>query len=153
MSSMGKGGWPKSADSSLGIVQYPILPSLQSKASLKVLHIREVASHMTEMPSWTLKNYGVNKWRLRDMKSECREFAKWAFGPVGILSLQLIAFGDFAHGAHGRKAKKHNFFLCRDRSREHGFRIFFVGDWEYQYTCEEHSRSLEACPGMQLFEQ
>jgi hypothetical protein len=42
-------------------------------------------------------------------------FADWAFGPDGILSLQFLVFGDFAH--NGRYAK-YNVLLCRDESAE-----------------------------------
>ncbi|KAF5537201.1 hypothetical protein FNAPI_11487 [Fusarium napiforme] len=44
----------------------------------------------------TADNHGGSLWPL--LQHDFRQFLEWAFGPQGIASLDIVAFGDFAHG-------------------------------------------------------
>ncbi|KAF5624740.1 AAA family [Fusarium sp. NRRL 25303] len=54
------------------------------------------------------------------LQPEFRQFLEWAFGPQGIASLDIVAFGDFAHG--GRETW-YNLLLCRSTNGMGNFRF------------------------------
>lgn len=85
------------------------------------------------------------------------DFAQWVFGPTGILSLRLLAFGDFSY--RGRFVK-HNLLLCRrerptqaatHETQNLYFRSVTVDDQELWELVEKHFDVLEACPADSLF--
>lgn len=86
------------------------------------------------------------------------DFAEWAFGPTGILSLRVLAFGDFSYD--GRFAR-HNLLLCRKeqpartvaRGVQHRyFRSMTVYDEDLWKLFKEHYNVLTACPVDTLFQ-
>lgn len=86
------------------------------------------------------------------------EFAQWVFGPTGILSLRLLAFGDFSY--NGRFAK-YNMLLCRMEQQQaqitipESQRLYFRpvkgDDKTLHELLDKHSDVLEACPADSLF--
>jgi hypothetical protein len=86
------------------------------------------------------------------------DFAQWVFGPKGILSLRLLAFGDFSY--NGRFAA-HNLLLCRmeqqpadiaiPESQRLYFRAVKEDDRNVHELLSKHSDVLEACPIDSLF--
>jgi hypothetical protein len=86
------------------------------------------------------------------------DFAQWVFGPKGILSLRLLAFGDFSY--NGRFAA-HNLLLCRmeqqpadiaiPESQRLYFRAVKADDRNVHELLSKHSDVLEACPIDSLF--
>ncbi|GAB1316467.1 hypothetical protein MFIFM68171_06677 [Madurella fahalii] len=77
--------------------------------------------------------------------------AEWAFGPQGIPSLQLIAFGDFAYRRNGWSL--HNIFVCRSADKGSGdraYRVFGARDKEHEDEwapiVAPYWPFLEACP-------
>ncbi|KAJ6436651.1 Endonuclease/exonuclease/phosphatase [Purpureocillium lavendulum] len=123
------------------------VPELLSKATLKILHIRQSAYDLRRYASWALKpsehssaGYPNSEFVFRD---KFRDFLKWVFGPDGIRSLHMIVFGDFAYG--GRIAQK-NVLLCRDFGGNKGFRIIDAVDAEWIEVRDEYRSTIEACP-------
>ena len=76
-----------------------------------------------------------------------REFlflAKWAFGPDGVQSLQILAYGDFSY--RGRFADS-LLLLLRDRSAPHGFRPAVQDDMPgMQSLYTDNMDFFAACP-------
>lgn len=85
----------------------------------------------------------------RKLRDELRLFAEWVFGPQGIASLQVVVFGDFAHG--GRKSS-HNLLLRRSTQGRSTFRVYGGSDPELKRVQAEYREVLEACPVEPLFE-
>jgi hypothetical protein len=86
------------------------------------------------------------------------DLAQWAFGPKGLLFLQVIAFGDFSY--EGRYAQS-NVFLCRNIGphQVHGqdmagqtFRHLSDDDQSLRDLLDKYSEILEACPADPLLE-
>jgi hypothetical protein len=84
-------------------------------------------------------------------------FANWAFGPTGIPSLSVIAFGDFSYN---ERYASENVFLCRnehqdDRStgahQRYNYRQITSSDHSAWDLIEIHRYALEACPTNSLF--
>ncbi|KAJ9139228.1 F-box domain-containing protein [Coniochaeta hoffmannii] len=74
---------------------------------------------------------------------ETQRFASWAFGPHGIPSLQIIAFGDYAHGG---RATSNRFFLCRCTEEGRRFRYLSEYDRMGKELYLEYRNVLQACP-------
>lgn len=79
------------------------------------------------------------------------DLAEWAFGPQGIPSLQIIAFGDFAYRRNGWSL--HNIFVCRNADKGSAgrrYRVFDARDKEHEGEwapiVEPYWAFLEACP-------
>ncbi|KAF4501071.1 AAA family ATPase [Fusarium agapanthi] len=174
-----------------------ILLPFTSKASLKVLHIRQSALDLKQCDSWAIdEDAALASWNTRSdtssetgefhswtysgpaattgatedvtfgrhaikvatdnnegclgppLQHEFRQFAEWVFGPQGIASLDIVAFGDFAYG--GREAM-YDLLLSRSTDATSNFRILdrYGRDWEevpYKYR-----DAMEACPVEPLF--
>ncbi|PNP60807.1 hypothetical protein FNYG_14427 [Fusarium nygamai] len=172
-------------------LKYILLP-FTSKASLKILHIRQSASDLEQCKSWAINEvpaltasstrsdtssesrvsllwtdsglttptsaagdvtFGPNAVEVAaDNNGGClwpplqhkfRQFLEWVFGPQGIASLDIVAFGDFAHG--GREST-YNLLLSRSTNATSNFRLLdrYGRDWEevrYKY-----GDAMEACP-------
>ena len=95
-------------------------------------------------------------WR-RSLGQSFANFAQWAFGPCGIRSLQLLAYGDFSYDGRfksttillrRREAPPGNVdgrqFLYFDELRE-------GQDWELWELYRRESHVLTACPTDTLF--
>lgn len=86
------------------------------------------------------------------MKEQLRRLAKWAFGPDGIPSLDVIACGDFAHGGRPpEKVDSVDVILCRpEAGSQEGFRILNRFDdecrEEREEIIDEYRDFLGACP-------
>jgi hypothetical protein len=92
-----------------------------------------------------------------DLTKGLQDLARWAFGPKGLLSLQMIALGDFSY--KGRYAKDRVILVRNDGQREIGFctrqecfhllsptdgrRVALVNNYEY---------ALGACPASHLLD-
>jgi hypothetical protein len=94
-------------------------------------------------------------WALQDcLKDEFRRIVEWAFGRRGMPSLQLIAFGDFAHGRSGYGL--HNIFIVRYKEDlgwgfiGRRYRVYDARDKEHEHEwahiVRPHWAFLEACP-------
>ena len=114
------------------------------------MHIRLSGSISTPQIQWNNNGPYLNAWnaeliwceeRLK-LVNELNEFANWAFGPSGIASLQLIAFGDFFHK---RCFEKSNALLCRSEDDRTYRRVepWDIALWE---LIERNYDFLEACP-------
>ena len=103
-------------------------------------------NEMEETPLASDLSGTVNKHRLRD---EFRRFAEWVFGPQGIASLHIIAFGDFAHGG---RATHNNLLLCRDSHESGSFRLLRENESKWAEIREEYRNMMEACPVEPLYE-
>jgi len=91
--------------------------------------------------------------------AEFREFANWAFGPNGLPTLKLLAFGDFSYKG---RFDDHNKLLCRhiqsirdlenDTSQQGEdelilrFRPVRGNDRELCDLIDRNAEFLEACP-------
>jgi len=90
---------------------------------LQVLHMRQSGLDLYSVPSWaeragisdtdfdcTDMDLPVPKADIPKLGTEFALFAQWAFGPHGIPSLRLLAFGDFSHDGRFRDT---TLLLCR----------------------------------------
>ncbi|KAL9617654.1 MAG: hypothetical protein Q9160_007571 [Pyrenula sp. 1 TL-2023] len=84
------------------------------------------------------------------------EFAQWAFGPEGIKSLRIIAFGDFSH--NGRWASN-NMMLCRQNEPAGNeafdykrYRELGNDDQNLRNVLERYMHVLEACPALPVLD-
>src|ERR1700761_4120796 len=101
--------------------------SYTHKNSLQVLHIRVGGSDNARPIEWTNGRIGLgedNIWspdllkERQDLVEELDEFAQWAFGPSGISSLRIIAFGDFYQQC---RFKRSNALICRSTSKSRNY--------------------------------
>ncbi|KAI8711451.1 hypothetical protein NCS52_01408500 [Fusarium sp. LHS14.1] len=83
-----------------------------------------------------------------ELRNEFRHFAEWAFGPDGISSLDIIAFGDFAYGS---RTKGRNVFLERNTIGTSNFRILDGQAGKWKDTLDKYQVAMEACPVEHLF--
>ena len=93
------------------------------------------------------------------LSSGLLQFANWAFGPDGLLGLQVLAFGDFSYDG---RFHNHNHFFCRhtwsirnpeDDSLQQSndelilkFRPIRENDRELWELIDQNTEFLEACP-------
>jgi hypothetical protein len=83
-----------------------------------------------------------------ELRNDFRHFAEWAFGPDGIPSLDIIAFGDFAYG--GRE-NGHNVLLGRNTSGTSNFRMLDAKTGEWKDALDKYHVAMGACPVTHLF--
>ncbi|EAQ84468.1 hypothetical protein CHGG_08482 [Chaetomium globosum CBS 148.51] len=69
------------------------------------------------------------------LQDSFRALLDWAFGPNGIASLEVVAFGDFGQGRN--KLYLHNLFVCRTKSAEENnglpYRVFDARDRKHEH--------------------
>lgn len=82
------------------------------------------------------------------LRNEFRHFAQWAFGPEGISSLDIIAYGDFAHGG---RLSSDSVLLKRQTGRTSHFRVLAAMGWEWKDALDQYHVEMGACPSEQLF--
>lgn len=63
---------------------------------------------------------GVGAHNIRGLRDKFRRFAEWAFGPQGLASLEVIAYGDFAYDG---RAGTRNLLLCRSTKGRGNFQL------------------------------
>lgn len=129
-----------------------------SKATLKVLHIRQSAPDLVRCPSWALipsltasraKGHALSESGRalsesgRALRDKFRHFAEWIFGPQGIKSLRVVAFGDFAHGG---QRPQDNVILCKSTGGKESFQLLGKHEAQWLDVLEEYRNALEACP-------
>ncbi len=73
---------------------------------------------------------------------EFRQFAKWIFGPDGVASVQIIAFGDFSHG----KRRWPNIVLRRNTAGPMKFQSLSLYLRETDEAVRDYYEVLEVCP-------
>ncbi|KAF5597544.1 AAA family ATPase [Fusarium pseudoanthophilum] len=91
-------------------------------------------------------NNGGSLWPPLD--HEFRQFVEWAFGPQGIASLDIVAFGDFAHG--GRETRN-NLLLSRSNDATSKFQILDPYGRDFEEVRDKYRDAMEACPVEPLF--
>ncbi|KAI1745254.1 hypothetical protein F4680DRAFT_97570 [Xylaria scruposa] len=118
------------------------------KGTLKVLHVRQSRLDIQRFGSWCFKTRKPDS-----MTPEFQDLVSWVFGPDGINSLQLLAFGDFS--CRGR-LYAYNLILCRKDAP--------VADGELPYhrldpwlarnksLSDSVCEFLEACPSAPLMD-
>ena len=113
-----------------------------------MLHIRQSTSDLEHRPSWALTYYTNANGIYLGLRSELRRFAEWIFGPQGVVSLHLVAFGDFAYD--GRKPGN-NLGLCRNTTGGGDSNFYIVHeDDHFSEVFNDYSDVLGVCP-MQPF--
>jgi hypothetical protein len=75
--------------------------------------------------------------------TEIGHFAQWAFGPSGVPTLEVIAYGSFAPTDFGRLRC---FFLCRGTGFSYGYHLITPKDYGFNDVLYEYSDVLESCP-------
>jgi hypothetical protein len=121
--------------------------------TLKVLHIRKSSVDMEE------DDLGADPDPDIMTLAEFWEFANWAFGPDGLPTLKLLAFGDFSYKG---RFHVHNKLLCRhtrsirdleNNTSQQGedelilrFRPVRRNDRELWDLIDRNAEFLEACP-------
>ncbi|KAM6511256.1 hypothetical protein FALCPG4_016258 [Fusarium falciforme] len=83
-----------------------------------------------------------------ELRNEFRHFAEWAFGPDGIPSLDIIAFGDFAYGGW---ENSRNVLLGRNTSGTSNFRMLDAKAGEWKDALDKYHVVMGACPVGHLF--
>lgn len=134
---------------------------------MELLLVRSKSSDSATPISWdngrvTLENCDVSDVRpsaemlgvdplteRRNMVKGLHEFAQWAFGPTGIPTLQLIAFGDFSQKC---RFEQTNALLCRNSGGSQYYRRIETGDIVLQELLEKHSDFMGACPMFHILE-
>ncbi|KAJ2996538.1 hypothetical protein NUW58_g947 [Xylaria curta] len=138
-----------------------ILQPFKSKTSLKLLHLRQSRIDMYRYESLGLKKSVLDEGRMNDLgryseegelgqakalrglRDPFHQFLTWVFSPNGLLSLQVVAFGDFAiSDAYSR----YNVIVCRDTNESTGFRILSPLNPEMKRILSEYRDVLGACP-------
>ncbi|EQL02583.1 hypothetical protein OCS_01716 [Ophiocordyceps sinensis CO18] len=126
-----------------------ILKPFAQTETLQFLHVRQTAQDLDERASWGIRRHplpyidGPDMSCFQILEMAFFYFAKWVFGPCGISSLEVLAFGDFGKGA---VLDDHNFLLFRCNESKCGFRFVNVEEDEGADVISEHQRLLEACP-------
>lgn len=146
------------------LLEQGLVANFASKMSLQVLHMRQSGGDLrTKYPSWA-RSAGVELPEARPPRLETSffDFAQWVFGPSGIRSLRLLAYGDFSY--EGRFAHT-TLLLCRqdaprdtqdsddqDARRFPRFREVRKGEDRQLWELFERERHvLAACPCDSLF--
>jgi hypothetical protein len=160
-------------------VKQSFVSPFASKATLQVLHMRQSGPDLRRYSSWAKSaeeddtdcDYSdidlpaVERGVFPQLGASFVKFAQWAFGPEGILSLRLLAYGDFSYNGRFGVA---TLLLCRrevpealsrrggrsTRSSERFLRFREVKereDWELWELYERELGILAACPTDTLF--
>lgn len=141
-----------------------------NKHTLQILHLRRSGPDFAHYADWSQyfkdnspheresrrKDDGTSSDHgLSEFGDDFEDFAQWVFGPNGIPSLRLLAFGDFSY--RGRFVE-YNHLLCRKSHSQAGhhrprryFRTITDDDNELWDLFDKHHDALEACPTDSLF--
>jgi hypothetical protein len=155
----------------LTLLQTYVLDALTARQSLRILHVRQSGADIRRSGSWgELHPYentasepdspasGESAQNLGPILTKpLRNLAQWAFGPEGLLSLQVIAFGDFSY--EGRYANSQVLLVrntaesdSRHGTKEHTFRRIRLTDQWQNDLISRYSQMLAACPTSPLLE-
>ncbi|KAK1965444.1 hypothetical protein LY78DRAFT_95204 [Colletotrichum sublineola] len=145
-----------------------------STTSLRILHMRQSGPDLERYPSWAQSASeddlpfdfaGIDlpvSSKFPTLGKSFVEFAQWVFGPSGIRSLRLLAYGDFSYDGRFERA---TLLLCRrdascntgdsgtkDANRRLYFREVVKGeDAELWGLYEREKHVIVACPCDTLF--
>lgn len=126
-----------------------MLRPFSCKETLTLLHVRQTSRDLDEVGSWGLRTH-LPPWYCTSRVSSFElldrtffEFAQWAFGPRGILSLEVLVFGDFGCS---EALQDNNCVLFRCHRSKPGFRLAGLDDQEAILVVDENRRLLGACP-------
>ncbi|VUC37058.1 unnamed protein product [Clonostachys rosea] len=151
-----------------------LLAGFKERNTLKVLHIRqssaylEIYNHSSAVSQLDLERAMIanqkdidsmdfdDKWlnvikpkrpvklEAEEVQTEFLDSVRWAFGPEGINSLDILAFGDFSYGC---REPQNNLVFSRNRTgNEWSFSLIHVDDEEWQDVLDEYGDAIEACP-------
>ncbi|CAH0022673.1 unnamed protein product [Clonostachys rhizophaga] len=151
-----------------------LLAGLKERNTLKILHIRassaylEMVEHSEAVSQLDLeKAMIVNqqdfdstnfddplrhvvrpkrpvKKEAEEVKPEFLDMVRWAFGPEGINSLDVLAFGDFSNGC---REPQNNLVFSRNRTgNKWGFSRIHVDGEEWHDVLDQYGDAIEACP-------
>lgn len=148
--------------------QQRLVSDFAPNGSLQVLHLRQSGKDLEYIPCWANANEnneeihdlsleGIPEERLYRLGGPFKDLAQWAFGPDGIRSLRLLAYGDFSGDGRFQQS---NLLLCRrdpprgidflgmdDASQQFCFREVRPGeDTELWELYEREKQLLAACP-------
>ncbi|KAK0665428.1 hypothetical protein QBC41DRAFT_379707 [Cercophora samala] len=152
-------------------MQKEVLVPFTLKSTLKMVHFRQTGSQIKARGSRALEYPQTDPGARSRFKVQSRfrhdhylvavapeelekmllpSFAAlldWIFGPTGISSLEVVAFGDYAHGRNGWAL--HNMFVSRGQPGKR-YRVFDARDktnrHEWIDTAHKYKSFLESCP-------
>lgn len=157
----------------ISITQPSLLRPFTFKSTLKIFHLRQTGADLNrgeECRALDLPRvdepgcepqelhrvttlYPLEYDTLEDaLQDSFRALLNWVFGPDGIASLELVAFGDFGQGRNNLYL--HNLFVCRTKGdADNGglpYRVFDARDREHEHEwaaiVRPHWSFLGACP-------
>jgi hypothetical protein len=154
--------------------QQSLLAGLKERNTLKVLHIRQSSAYFEMVKvSWAVSQLDMEKAMIvnqqdfdgmnfddplrhvvrpkRPVKQEAEEvqpefldLVGWAFGPEGLNSLDVLAFGDFSNGC---REPQNNLVFSRNRTgNKWGFSRIHVDGEEWHDVLDQYGDAIEACP-------
>ncbi|KAH7071147.1 hypothetical protein BKA63DRAFT_67729 [Paraphoma chrysanthemicola] len=154
-----------------------VLKPLTTNTSIRILHLRQSGSDVRYFGSWGIQEpydeisselysllanrvaqvEGADKHRASKLTQSLQDLAQWAFGSEGLLSLQVIAYGDFSYE---RRYPGSQVLLVRNAGQgdsEHGvdrrtFRHMLPVDSWQKDLIDSWSHVLAACPSSPLLE-
>lgn len=169
----GRPGTCRQLTGETAIAQPSLLQPFTFKSTLKIFHLRQTGADLNrgedclaldlprvDEPGCEPKEYhratglqSLEYETLEDaLQDSFRVLLDWAFGPDGIASLDLVAFGDFAQGRNNLYL--HNLFVCRTKSSADNYglpyQVFDARDRQHEHEwaaiVRPHWSFLEACP-------
>lgn len=138
------------------MIQKPILSPFVHKHTVQVLHIRRSGPDFANYGDWSRDYEDAGSissgHELPRFSEDFEDFSQWVFGPNGIPSLRLLAFGDFY--CEPRYAG-YNHLLCRRTQSNQTpvqdvppryFRSIEDDDKELWDLIDGYMDALKACP-------
>ncbi|CAH0046306.1 unnamed protein product [Clonostachys solani] len=84
------------------------------------------------------------KQEAEEIQPEFLDLVGWAFGPEGINSLDVLAFGDFSHGC---REPQNNLLFSRNRTgNKSSFSRIHMDDEEWHDVLDQYGDAIKACP-------
>jgi hypothetical protein len=162
----------------LTLLQKLVLLPLTKDRSLRILHIRQSGADCEQIGSWGIEDIYdytgseldspaaeeptqtervVENYRGEDLTDSLENLAQWAFGPEGLLYLEVIAFGDFSY--EGRYAKSQVFLVRNlvksnpeDGVEQRTFRHMLRTDRWQKMLIDDNYTALAALPAGPILE-
>jgi hypothetical protein len=89
------------------------------------------------------------RWGL-PLRRTFREFLDWIFGPQGIPSLHVVAFGDFSYPCRDIKSVN-NLLFCTDGNGN--IRLLKEHSLRWKEIQNEYRAALQSCPIIEMYEE
>ena len=134
------------------------LESDESTQNLKLLHIRRSKNNVDlslreYIVPWTVKEefeyVGMDLSEDPMLKYELFDFARWAFGPRGISTLRVLAYGDFSYD--GRHKDRCLLFYRQRMGSTNGFRLASRDNVIEFSGIDKPFEFLSTCPTERLY--